>query len=822
MEKMLEDILPIMDVQHDCILSKNGDVTIVFKVELPEIFTLSDQEYEAFHQAWIKAIKILPKHTVLHKQDWFLDSSFSPDFSKQDNSFLSRCSDRFFNERPFLDHSCYIMLTKKPSNRKNASSLFSNLLKKRIVPEETLSKQALQDFVDSTGQFRRIMEDSGFIRLQRLTDYFLKSHARGKGLIERYCYLSEREQNHMINDISFADGLRVGDRHCQIYTLGDAVDLPALCGSRINYDRYSTDRTKFSIGFASTLGQLLPCNHIYNQFIFVDDAQKAIQRLEAKRLRLQSLSAYSRENLIARDSTNAFLNEAISQQRLPVKAHFNVMVWSDDQEQLKQLKNMVSSALAQMDAVAKQETVGAGQIFWAGIPGNAADFPMNDTFDTFAEQATCFLNLETGYRTSPSPFGIRLGDRLTGKPVHVDISDEPMQAGICTNRNKFILGPSGSGKSFFTNHMVRSYYEQGTHIVLVDVGHSYKGLCDMVNGYYFTYSEQNPIRFNPFYIGEGDSLDTEKKESIKTLLLALWKKDDEQFKRSEYVALSNAIGGYYDYLENNDSVFPCFNTFYTFLREDYSRVLAGDRVKEKDFDIDNFLYVLRPYYEGGEFDYLLNATENLDLLQERFIVFELDNIKDHPILFPVVTIIIMEVFINKMRKMKGIRKMILIEEAWKALMKEGFAEYIKYLFKTVRKFFGEALVVTQEVEDIISSPVVKQAIINNSDCKILLDQSKYQNKFDQIQELLGLTEKEKALVLSVNKSNDPTKKYKEVFISLGGMLSRVYRTEVSLEEYLAYTTEQSEKVKLAEHAQRFGGDIRKGIKAMAEEIRSLT
>lgn len=819
---MLEDVFPIMDVQHDCILSKNGDVTIVFKAELPEIFTLSDQEYEAFHQTWIKAIKILPKYTVLHKQDWFLDSTFSPDFSGPDNSFLSRSSDRFFNERPFLDHSCYIMLTKKPANRKGASSLFSNLLRRNIVPEETLSKQALQDFVDSSGQFRRIMEDSGFVKLQRMTDYLLKSHKRSKGLIERYLYLSERESSHIINDISFDEGLRVGDRYCQLYTLGDAADLPVLCGSRINYDRYSTDRTKFSIGFASTLGQLLPCNHIYNQFIFIDDAQKAIQRLEAKRLRLQSLSAYSRENLIARDSTNAFLNEAISQQRLPVKAHFNVMVWCDDTEELKQLKNMVSSALAQMDAVAKQETVGAAQIFWAGIPGNAADFPMNDTFDTFAEQATCFLNLETGYRTSLSPFGIRLGDRLTGKPVHVDISDEPMDLGVCTNRNKFILGPSGSGKSFFTNHMVRSYYEQGTHIVLVDVGHSYRGLCDMVNGYYFTYSEQNPIRFNPFYIGEGDSLDTEKKESIKTLLLALWKKDDEQFRRSEYVALSNAIGGYYEHLENHAEVFPCFNSFYAFLREKYIKVLEGDRVKEKDFDIDNFLYVLRPYYEGGEFDYLLNATENLNLLTERFIVFELDNIKDHPILFPVVTIIIMEVFINKMRKMKGIRKMILIEEAWKALMKEGFAEYIKYLFKTVRKFFGEAIVVTQEVEDIISSPIVKQAIINNSDCKILLDQSKYQNKFDQIQELLGLTEKEKALVLSVNKANDPSKKYKEVFISLGGMLSKVYRTEVSLEEYLAYTTEQSEKVKLAEHAERFGGNIQKGIVAMAEEIRSKT
>lgn len=192
-----------------------------------------------------------------------------------------------------------------------------------------------------------------------------------------------------------------------------------------------------------------------------------------------------------------------------------------------------------MDAVPKQELSGAPQIHWAGIPGNAADFPMNDTFDTFAEQATCFLNLETNYRSSLSPVGIRLGDRLTGKPVHVDISDEPIKKGICTNRNKFILGPSGSGKSFFTNHMVRSYYEQGTHVVLVDVGHSYKGLCDMVNGYYFTYSEKEPIRFNPFYIGDGDLLDTEKKESIKTLLLALWKKDNETYNRSEYVALSN-------------------------------------------------------------------------------------------------------------------------------------------------------------------------------------------------------------------------------------------------------------------------------------------
>jgi conjugation system TraG family ATPase len=810
----LNDILPILSVEKDAILSKQGDITIGFEISLPEIFTLSNEDYEAFHQSWIKAIKILPKFLVFHKQDWFIDSKYKSDFSKDDVSFLSRSSERFFSERPLLSHHCYLFLTKKPAGRKLSSSVSSNLIRKSIVPDEAINHLSLQEFQDVAGQFQRILEDSGFVRLRRLKDADLISIQNKAGLIEKYCFLLEDEKL-IIKDIAFQDGLRIGDSHCQLFTLSNPEDLPGLCGSRINYDRYSTDKTKFSVGFASTLGQLLPCNHIYNQFIFLDDPQKTIKQLESKRLRLQSLSAYSRENAIAKEATNDFLNEAVGDQRLPVKAHFNVLSWTNDKDAVKDIKNLVSSALAQLDAVPKQETSGAPQIFWAGIPGNEADFPMNDTFDTFAEQASCFLNLESSYRSSLSPMGIRLGDRLSGKPVHVDISDEPVAKGIITNRNKFILGPSGSGKSFFTNHMVRSYYEQGTHVVLVDVGHSYKGLCDMVGGYYFTYSETNPIRFNPFHIGPGETLDTEKKESIKTLLLALWKKDNENFNRSEYVALSNALTGYYE----RSKSFACFNSFYEYLKNDFVHVLTSDNVKDKDFDVSNFLYVLRPYYKGGEFDYLLNATENLDLLHQRFIVFELDNIKDHPILFPVVTLIIMEVFISKMRKLKGIRKMILIEEAWKAIAKEGMAEYIKYLFKTVRKFFGEAIVVTQEVEDIISSPVVKQAIINNSDCKILLDQSKYQNKFDQIQELLGLTDKEKTLVLSINKANDPTKKYKEVFISLGGTLSRVYRTEVSLEEYLAYTTEETEKMRVQEYSAKFGS-IEKGIRALALDIKN--
>lgn len=813
------NIFPIYKVEHDCIVSMAGDITIAYKAILPEIFTLSERDYETYHQTWVRAIKLLPQHSVFHKQDWFLESKYKADFEKNSQGFLSRSSEQFFNERPFLQHECFIYLTKKPAGRKLSSSVYSNICRKTIVPAQTIDPKLFKEFLNATGQFERIMTDSGFCALQRLTDDDLAGTANRPGILERYCFLLGKDEMSIIRDIHIKDEIRVGDKHVELYTLSDTEDLPSLCGSRINYDKYSTDRTKFSIGFASPLGLLVNCNHIFNQYVFLDDAQKTIKRLEAKKLRLHSLSSYSRENAINRDAVNDFINEAVASCRLPVKAHFNVLVWSDDQTKVKDLKNLVSSAMSQMDATAKQETDGQAQIWFAGLPGNQSDFPMNDTFDTFLEQASCLFNLETNYTSSLSPYGIRFGDRLTGKPLNLDISNEPYDLGWINNRSKFCLGGSGSGKSFLLNHMLRSYYEQGSHIVVMDIGHSYRGLCDLVNGYYFTYTQEDPIKFNPFYLSEGDVMDTEMRESIKTLLLALWKKDDEPYTRSEYIAISNALTLYLAHLEKNPDIFPCFNTFYEFLMEEYMQVLENGKVKEKDFDIGNFLFVLNPYFRGGEFDYLLNATENLDMLHERMIIFELDNLKDHPILFPVTVMVIMQLVISKMRKLKGIRKIMLIEECWKAIAKPGTAEYIRYLFKTMRKFYGEPIVVTQEIEDIISSPIVKNAIINNSDCKILLDQSKYENKFDIIQELLGLTDKEKAQVLSLNKANDPSRKYKEVFISLGNGHSKVYRTEVSIEEYLAYSTEEREKIQVQEYARKYGS-TQKGIAVLAGEIRA--
>lgn len=810
MEKELKDILPIMGVEQDCILSKQGEFTVVFRVTLPEIFTLSDEDYENLHQAWIKAIRILPKDSVLHKQDWFIRRRYETEKQTKYQSFLSESSERYFSGRPYLQHDCLLYLTKKPEWRQTSNSLFSNLLRPTLVPRDLLKPQALHEFLDTCGQFKRLLEDTRLMKLTRLNAADLQSQARKTGLIERYCFLSERDDQLLVKDITFDNNVHIGKQQLAVYTLGNAESLPSNCGSRITYDTYSTDQTKFPVSFAAGLGLLLDCNHIYNQYVLIGDAQATLRQLEKKRLRLQSLSAYSRENAISLAATNDFLNEAISQQRLPVKAHFNVAAWSDNPEELKDISNKVASALAGMDAAAKPETAGAAQIWWAGIPGNAGDFPINDTFDTFAEQASCFLNLESNYKSASPGAGIRFCDRLSSRPVYVDLYDAPRRDGITSNMGTLVCGTSGGGKSMTVNHILRSLYDQGAHCVTVDIGGSYLGLCELVGGYYFTYTEENPIKFNPFYLPKGQVLDTEKKESLKALLVSLWKQEDENFNRFEYVALSNALQGYYQHLERDKTLFPCFNTFYEYLENEYISVLRSHKVKDKDFDLDNFLYVLRPYYKGGEFDYLLNAAEKLDLLNQQFVVVELDNIKDHPILFGVVTLLVMEMFVSKMRKLPGIRKVLTIDEAWKAIAKSGMAEFLRYAFKTIRKFNGIPIVITQELEDLVSSAIIKDAIINNADIKILMDMRKFQGKFAKLQDTLGLSDKGKTILLSVNKDN------REIFVDIGGQQLKVFKNELCPEEYYAYTTEGEERVKVLEYAKRYGS-VQKGIEALVSE-----
>ena len=600
----LENKFPLFTVENGCIVSKDADITVAFRVELPELFTVTAAEYEAIHSAWNKAVKVLPDYSIVHKQDWFIKENYAPDIQKDDLSFLSRSFERHFNERPFLNHTCYLFLTKTTKERSRMQSNFSTLCRGFLVPKEIRDRETVTKFLEAVGQFESIMNDSGFITLTRLTSDEITGTKETAGIVEKYFSLSQTDTT-TLKDISLgADEMKIGDDILCLHTLSDAEDMPGKVGTDTRYEKLSTDRSDCRLSFASPVGVLLSCNHIYNQYIFIDDHTENLKQFEKMARNMHSLSKYSRANQINKAWIEEYLNEAHSQGLISVRCHCNIMAWSDDRDELKHIKNDVGSQLALMECKPRHNTTDTPTLFWAGIPGNQADFPAEESFYTFIEQALCLFTEETNYKSSLSPFGIKIVDRVTGKPLHIDISDLPMKRGIITNRNKFILGPSGSGKSFFTNHMVRQYYEQNAHVLLVDTGNSYLGLCEMINrkthgedGIYFTYTTENPIAFNPFYVEDG-VFDIEKKESIKTLILTLWKRDDEAPTRAEEVALSNAVSSYIGLITKDCSVTPCFNTFYEYVRNDYRAHLQEKNVREKDFDIDNFLNVLEPYWSG--------------------------------------------------------------------------------------------------------------------------------------------------------------------------------------------------------------------------------
>ena len=672
----LESKFPLLRVENNCIISKFADITAAYRVSLPELFTLTAEEYEALHGAWLKALKVLPDYTVVHKQDFFIEERYMAPEEGSERSFLARSYERHFNERPYLRHTCYLFVTKTTPEQMRQTSASSVLCRGFIVPREMRDTDAVTRFLEAAEQMERILNDSGLVRVERLTEAEIVGTADDAGLLARYFALSDEQRPVVNEDIRLDPGtMRIGDKYLSMHTLSDLDMLPQSVATDFRYERLSTDRSDCRLSFAAPVGLLLDCNHCYNQYIFIDDHGENLKRFEQTARNMHSLSRYSRSNQINKAWIEEYLNEAHSKGLTSVRCHCNVMAWSDDREELRRIKNEVGSQLALMECKPRHNTVDVPTLFWAAIPGNEGDFPFEESFYTFIPQALCFFTEETNYKDSLSPFGIKMADRMTGRPLHLDISDLPMKKGVISNRNKFVLGPSGSGKSFFMNHLVRQYYEQNSHIVLIDTGNSYQGLCELIHrktkgedGIYYTYTEEKPISFNPFFTDDY-KFSVEKKDSIKTLLLALWKGEDEKITKTESGELGSAVSAYIRRIQQNRDIAPSFDTFYEYMLNDYRKELAARDIKvsRKDFNIDNFLTTLRQYYKGGRYDFLLNSNENIDLLHKRFIVFEIDSIKDNAELFPVVTIIIMEAFINKLRRLKGVRKMLICEEAWKAL-----------------------------------------------------------------------------------------------------------------------------------------------------------
>ena len=344
----LENKFPLLAVEHGCIISKDADITVAFEVELPELYTVTGAEYEAIHGCWCKAIKVLPDFCVVHKQDWFIKEKYTPELQKEDMSFLSRSNERHFNERPYLKHTCYLYLTKTTKERNRMQSNFSTLCRGHIIPK-VLDKETAAKFMEAAEQFERIINDSGFVRLRRLsTDEIVGTDGKA-GLIERYFSLMP-EGDATLQDIDLsAREMRIGDNRLCLHTLSDAEDLPGTVATDTRYEKLSTDRSDCRLSFASPVGLLLSCNHIYNQYVIIDNSEENLQKFEKSARNMQSLSRYSRSNSINREWIDRYLNEAHSYGLTSVRAHFNVMAWSDDAEGLKHIKNDVGSQLAFID-----------------------------------------------------------------------------------------------------------------------------------------------------------------------------------------------------------------------------------------------------------------------------------------------------------------------------------------------------------------------------------------------------------------------------------------------------------------------------------------
>lgn len=553
---------------------------------------------------------------------------------------------------------------------------------------------------------------------------------------------------------------------------------------------------------------------IFNQVIDIPSQFMTLKKLELKKKRHSGIPDPA--NMLCVEDIDLLLNDVARENQLLVNCHFNIVL-AAKQEKIQRAANFIESALFSLGIIASKNGYNQLELFRCALPGNAVELKDYDWFLTTCDAAICFFLKESMPLDEPSDFLVRFTDRQ-GIPVGIDVADLPMRTNRINNRNKFVLGPSGSGKSFFMNSLIEQYMLYNMDMVIVDTGHSYSGLCSYYNGKYITYTDKKPITMNPFQI-KAEEFNIEKRDFLSTLVGLLWKGADGTFTQVERDVISNVIGAYYLlYFEQGEtpvepesdlapakSVFIeqlNFNSFYEFALWKIPEIKQEERIP---FDVDEFRYVLKKFYKGAEFAAILNEPADASLFTERFIVFEIDAVKENRVLFPIVTLIIMDVFIQKMRFRSARRKALVVEEAWKAIASPLMAGYLLYLYKTVRKFWGEAIVVTQELGDIIGNAVVKDSILNNSDTICLLDQTKFKDNYGAIASLLSINETERKKIFSINQleNTDGRGRFKEVYIRRGSF-GEVYGVEVSLHQYITFSTEKPEKSALEVYIERFG------------------
>lgn len=758
------------DGEYDLLIGLNGECSVVIQLVNPVIrYSAYPAGYEEFHHLLNNVVKILGDGYLLQKQDII---SRYPYKGPPATEYLQKQYNAHFDGRECLQVITYVTITRQV--KKGAFYVYDG--------------RVLRDFRQAIGKVLDVLPSSRALNEGQLNQLVLQLLSMDFG-----------RSNIVLDNLAPSEiEVRIGERSVRSISLVniDSIDLPPDVSTHIELNDKESMRG-FPVDFLSFLFKVPGVDVIvYNQVIEIPNQVVTLRKLEQKKKRHAGIPDPA--NQLCVEDIDLLLNDVARESQLLVNCHFNILV-AAPVSAIQKAVNFIESSLFQLGIIPSKNAYNQLELFRTALPGNGVELKEYDWFLTTCDAAICFFFKESLPKDEPSDFLLRFTDRQ-GIPVGMDPADLPMRTGRINNRNKFVLGPSGSGKSFFMNALIEQYMLYNMDMVIVDTGHSYSGLCSYYNGKYITYTDKNPITMNPFRITEAE-YNIEKKDFLCTLIGVTWKGAEGTLSPVERDVIANVISAYYSqfFAENGDL---SFNTFYEFALEKVPEIKTEEKIV---FDFDEFKYVLKKFYKGGEFAPILNKEADKSLFTERFIVFEIDSIKENRTLFPITTLIIMDVFIQKMRYRSDRRKALVVEEAWKAIASPLMAGYLLYLYKTVRKFWGEAIVVTQELGDIIGNVVVKDSIINNSDTICLLDQTKFKDNYNDIAALLSINETERRKIFTINQLDNTENRgrFKEVYIRRGSV-GEVYGVEVSLHQYLTYTTEKPEKSAVESYTNRFG------------------
>ena len=798
--------------------TKTGEYSAVLKIENPvQKYCADIDSYYEFTQLFTALAQTLGEGYALHKQDIFVRRRFAEE-TGGDREFLSEAYFRYFEGRPYTDSMCYLTVTQEAKK----SRLFSYDGKK------------WRDFLVKIRKVHDQLRDGG------VQARFLNK-AEASEYVDRYFAMDFK--NRIVSMTNFRadeDTVSMGGKRCKVYSLVD-VDYAALPSLIRPYTNIEVNNTEMPVDLVSVIDNIPNADTVvYNQVIFLPNQKRELSLLDKKKNRHASIPNPS--NQAAVEDIKRVQEVIARESKQLVYSHFNLIVAVSGDTDLQKCTNHLENAFGRMGIHISKRAYNQLELFVGSFPGNCYSLDEEyDRFLTLSDAAMCLMYKERVQHSEDTPVKVYYTDRQ-GVPVAIDITGKEGRQKLTDNSNFFALGPSGSGKSFHMNSVVRQLHEQGTDIVMVDTGNSYEGLCEYLGGKYISYTEERPITMNPFRIHK-EEMNVEKTGFLKNLVLLIWKGTQGTVTKTEDRLVENVITDYYD------AYFNGFDGFTPMQREDLRKSLAIDernrdgnreeseqernsriecmidemerrrkelKVEELSFnsfyeysvqripdichenhisgiDLSTYRYMMKDFYRGGNHEKTLNENMDSSLFDETFVVFEIDSIKDDPLLFPLVTLIIMDVFLQKMRIKKN-RKVLVIEEAWKAIASPLMAEYIKFMYKTARKFWASVGVVTQEIQDIIGSEIVKEAIINNSDVVMLLDQSKFKERFDTIKAILGLTDVDCKKIFTINRldNKDGRSFFREVFIRRG-TTSGVYGVEEPHECYMTYTTERAEK-----------------------------